>query len=98
MFYERLTSARALGDRVRAASRYLGPWPKVSVWHGSADPTVRQSNAEEIIGQWLNVHGLLAVSSHLENLTDHLRPIWHDANGDAMIELFPSAAWRTACR
>lgn len=88
MFNERLTSARALGDRVRAASRYQGPWPKLSVWHGSADPTVRQSNAEEIIGQWLNVHGLSARPSHVENLTGHLRRVWHDANGEAMIEAF----------
>jgi len=35
---QRWPSVRALGVRVRAASRHHGPWPKVSVWHGSADP------------------------------------------------------------
>ena len=32
--------ARELGDLVRNASKHKGPWPKVSVWHGSADRTV----------------------------------------------------------
>jgi len=33
MFAEEGHTAQALGDRVRAASRYRGPWPKISVWH-----------------------------------------------------------------
>src|SRR5262245_51916450 len=86
MFNDRLSSARALGDRPRRVKIPGCAWPKVSVWHGSADPTVRQSNAEEIVGQWLNVHGLSAVPLHVENLTGHLRRVWHDANGEAMIE------------
>src|SRR6195952_52728 len=32
--------ARELGDLVRGASNHRGPWPKLSVWHGSADRTV----------------------------------------------------------
>ena len=30
--------ATELGDLVRNASRHKGPWPRLSVWHGSADP------------------------------------------------------------
>src|ERR1700731_224773 len=33
-------------------------WPKLSVWHGSADRIVKPSNAGEIIKQWLDVHEL----------------------------------------
>src|SRR5262252_2182549 len=33
MFSDRAPSARALGDRVRAASEHRGRWPSVSVWH-----------------------------------------------------------------
>src|SRR5205085_10145666 len=32
--------AGKLGDLIRKASKHKGPWPKVSVWHGSADRTV----------------------------------------------------------
>ena len=42
--------ADELGDLVRKASKHKGPWPKVSVWHGSADRTVnpgqRQRNRQ----------------------------------------------------
>ena len=50
--------ASELGDLVRNASHHKGPWPKLSVWHGSADRTVNPANADEIVKQWLDVHGL----------------------------------------
>src|SRR5215203_2309469 len=31
---------REWGDLVRAASRHNGPWPRLSVWHGTGDTTV----------------------------------------------------------
>src|SRR5215207_8593007 len=38
-------SAQEWGDMVRsAASQHNGPWPRISVWHGSADKTVIPSN------------------------------------------------------
>ena len=49
--------ARELGDLVRQASKHRGPWPKVSVWHGSVDRTVNPANADEIVKQWLDLHG-----------------------------------------
>jgi poly(hydroxyalkanoate) depolymerase family esterase len=88
MFQERATSARALGDRVRAASRHRGPWPKVSVWHGSADPLVKPSNAEDIVRQWTNVHGLSGSPSNEETVAGHLRRVWNDASGNTIIEVF----------
>src|SRR5262245_17907469 len=88
MFQERSPSARALGDRVRAASRHHGPWPKVSVWHGSADPMVKPSNAEDIVRQWANVHGLSGGPSHEQTVDGHIRRIWNDASGNAIIEAF----------
>jgi len=45
------------GDRVRAASSHTGPRPKVSIWHGTADTTVRPSNLVELVDQWTNAHG-----------------------------------------
>jgi poly(hydroxyalkanoate) depolymerase family esterase len=91
MFQERATSARALGDRVRAATKHQGSWPKVSVWHGDADPLVRPSNAEDIVRQWTNVHGLSVSPSKVETVTGHMRRVWDDASGDTIMEAFSIA-------
>jgi poly(hydroxyalkanoate) depolymerase family esterase len=88
MFTEDGHAAQALGDRVRAASRHRGSWPKISVWHGTSDPIVKPSNAEDIIRQWTNVHGLPDSPSHQESNESHTRRVWNDANGKALIEAF----------
>ena len=88
MFAEEGDPAQWLGDRVRAASRYRGPWPKISVWHGTSDPIVKPSNGEAIIRQWINVHGLSEVHSYEELIGSHTRRVWSDAKGDALIEAF----------
>lgn len=47
------------GDLVRAANPgYTGPWPRVSIWHGTADSTVVPANATELRDQWTNVWGV----------------------------------------
>jgi poly(hydroxyalkanoate) depolymerase family esterase len=88
MFTEQGHAAQALGDRVRAASRHRGPWPKISVWHGTSDPIVKPFNGEDIIRQWTNVHGLSDSPSYQELIGSHTRRIWNDANGKALIEAF----------
>lgn len=50
------TAPRLLGDRVRAASTFTGPWPIVSVWHGDGDRTVSVRNGEAVAVQWADVH------------------------------------------
>jgi poly(hydroxyalkanoate) depolymerase family esterase len=88
MFTEQGHAAEALGDRVRSASRHRGPWPKISVWHGTRDPIVKPSNGEGIIRQWINVHGLPETPSYQESIGSHTRRIWSDASGEALIEAF----------
>ncbi len=88
MFTDQSPAPRALGDRVRAASRYCGPWPKISVWHGTADPIVKPSNSENIIRQWTDLHGLAAAPSYEEAIGNHSRRVWNDADGNALIEAF----------
>jgi poly(hydroxyalkanoate) depolymerase family esterase len=88
MFTEQAHAAQALGDRVRGASRHRGPWPKISVWHGTSDPIVKPSNGEDVVRQWTNVHGLSDNPSYQELIGRHTRRIWNDANGTALIEAF----------
>jgi hypothetical protein len=91
MFNDRAPSARALGDRVRAASKHRGPWPRLSVWHGSADAIVKPSNGEHIVSQWLNVQGLQREPSELEQGARHTRRVWNDRNGEPLLEAFSVA-------
>src|SRR5205085_7963927 len=64
-------SESALGEAVRRASRHQGPWPRVSVWHGSADRLVVPANGEAIVRQWRDVHGLPAAPTRTERVDGH---------------------------
>jgi hypothetical protein len=86
MFTERMLSACARGDRVRAASKHRGPWPKISVWHGTADPIVRPCNGEDVIRQWTDLHGLPTHPSREERIAGHIRRLWLGADGNPRIE------------
>jgi len=74
------------GDLVRAASPHPGPWPKLSVWHGAADTRVRPLNAEEIVKQWSEVHGLGPVPSVADTVDGCPRRVWRDAAGQEAAE------------
>jgi len=88
MLNECAPSSRALGDRVRAASRHRGPWPRISVWHGAADTVVRPSNADHIIRQWLDVQKLPERASGEEQIGRHTHRVWEDANGEPQLEAY----------
>lgn len=91
MFNERAPSSRALGDAVRAGSNHRGPWPRISVWHGTADTVVKPSNADHIIRQWLDVQKLPERPSGEEQIGRHTRRVWKDANGDTRLEAYSIA-------
>jgi poly(hydroxyalkanoate) depolymerase family esterase len=80
--------ASKLGDFVRKASKHKGPWPKVSVWHGSADRTVNPANADEIVKQWLDVHSLPAAPMSSGEVDGHPRDVWWNADGETVVESY----------
>jgi len=84
-------AAHDLGDLVRKASKHNGPWPKVSVWHGSADRTVTPANAGEIVKQWLDVHGLPAAPMSATDVDGHPREVWWNADGETVVESYTIA-------
>ena len=86
MFQGQTRSAQEWGGLVRNASPHRGPWPKVSVWHGSADTTVKPMNAGEIIKQWTDVHGLKPSPSFSETVDGYPRRVWTNASGEDVIE------------
>lgn len=75
----------ALSDRVRGASAHRGPWPTVSVWHGTADGTVHAVNAAMIVEQWRGIHGVGAPDT-TDQVDGHAHRAWHDAAGRTVIE------------
>ncbi|HSI42150.1 MAG TPA: PHB depolymerase family esterase [Xanthobacteraceae bacterium] len=77
---------REWGAQVRAAFLPKAPWPRVAVWHGAADTTVVPANADALLTQWLDVHGIEtpAVSKPGRPTVSHR--IWRDAEGRVRVE------------
>ncbi|MEO6843365.1 MAG: PHB depolymerase family esterase [Bradyrhizobium sp.] len=80
--------ARELGDLVRSASEHKGPWPRLSVWHGSADRTVNPANANEIVKQWLDVHDLPVTPMSNGMVDGYPRQVWWNADGETIVESY----------
>ncbi len=81
-----VNAARALGDKVRAASSFTGPWPRVMIWHGDADRTVAPANGDAVAAQWCDVHGLAAAPRISANGRESIER-WADAGGVVQVEL-----------
>jgi poly(hydroxyalkanoate) depolymerase family esterase len=75
------------GNRVREATRYKGPWPKVSIWHGTADKTVNPKNARELVKQWTNVHGI-GQTPVKDKVKGYVHEMYKDASGDVVVERY----------
>ena len=88
MFQSPSRPAGELGDLVRNASKHRGRWPKLSVWHGSADRTVNPANADEIVKQWLDVHQLPSEPMSESTVDGYPRQIWWNADGETVVESY----------
>jgi len=76
------------GDFVRQASSHTGPFPKVSIWHGSGDTTVNPINATEEVQQWTSVHGIQAVPTVQDIIKGFPHQVFKDTSGNAVVEAF----------
>ncbi|MFQ6142427.1 PHB depolymerase family esterase [Streptomyces seoulensis] len=64
---------RQWGDLVRAAyPGYSGPRPRMQLWHGTEDTTLRYPNLGEEIKQWTDVLGVSGTPA----ATDHPQSTW----------------------
>ncbi|AZO54764.1 MULTISPECIES: PHB depolymerase family esterase [unclassified Mesorhizobium] len=80
-------SEQELQRLVRKASRNNGPWPRLSIWHGSADRTVASVNADAIAAQWRGAHKLNKAPTHSTSERGRGRQVWADDAGEAKIEV-----------
>jgi feruloyl esterase len=86
MFQGKSHSAKEWGDLVRRATTHRGPWPRVSVWHGDLDATVKLANAESLVQQWTDMHGI--DEAPVEDKVDgYPRKIWR-RDGVDLIEAY----------
>ena len=91
MFQAPPKASSELGDLVRQASPNTAVWPRLSVWQGSADRTVKPSNADEILKQWLDVHDLPMTPMSEQIVDGHSRQVWWNAHGKTAVESFTIA-------
>jgi poly(3-hydroxybutyrate) depolymerase len=80
--------AADLAVSVRRASPHKGPWPRVSVWQGSADHTVVPSNADAIVLQWSHLHGLAPQPNRIDTVEGYPRRVWLGSDGKELIEQY----------
>jgi poly(hydroxyalkanoate) depolymerase family esterase len=78
--------AAGLTALVRDASPHWGPWPIVSVWHGTGDATVAPSNAGAIVAQWRTLHGLAETPTRSERVDGYPHRVWQDGGGRVVLE------------
>ncbi|KOF18415.1 LpqC, poly [Ensifer adhaerens] len=79
---------QSLQKKLRAGSQSNGPWPAISVWHGTLDATVNSANAGAIVKQWQGIHGIKA-ASHSDTSRGRLeRRAWVDSDGNERLQLF----------
>lgn len=83
-----IPDVESLRSRLSGASPHAGPWPTISVWHGTNDRTVAEANAKAIIAQWSGVHGVPSNPSSVETVDGHKRLAWRDRSGRDAIELY----------
>ncbi|MEV5725904.1 PHB depolymerase family esterase [Streptomyces pharetrae] len=78
------------GDLVRAAAPAgTTSWPRVAVWQGTADTTVRPANATELRDQWTNVWGIGQTPSRIVGLTGGTTlSVYDDASGRPAVEVY----------
>ena len=91
MFQGNVQTARERGGAVRRASSHQGRFPRVAIWHGSADTTVRPVNAEELVKQWTDVHGLNIAAAEASTIDGQHRQAWRDAEGTILVESYAIA-------
>ena len=80
-------SEKELQRALRDASDHQGPWPKISIWHGTADHTVAHSNAQDIASQWRGIQGLNKAPTRSETVGARTRHVWHGATHETRVEL-----------
>jgi len=75
------------GDLARSGyPGYAGPWPRVQIWHGSADMVINLSNQYQEVEQWANVNGIDAIADSTDYLLGQPRISYDTSYGDTLVQ------------
>ncbi len=80
-------SQEDLQRALRDASDHRGPWPRISIWHGSVDHTVAPSSAQAIADQWRQVHKANQAPTYSKTEGIRSKQVWSDTAGEPLIEI-----------
>lgn len=67
---------------------YGGPWPRVSIWHGTSDYVVNTANANESRDQWTNVWGIPATPASTASLPAGTSVENYDSGGQTVVRVY----------
>ncbi|WP_174535675.1 extracellular catalytic domain type 1 short-chain-length polyhydroxyalkanoate depolymerase [Micromonospora chalcea] len=83
-----LKTPQQWGDLVRNAyPGYTGPRPRMQIWHGTNDETLRYPNFGEQIDQWTNVNGLSQTPAYTDSpQSGYTRTRYGGTGGTATVE------------
>ena len=79
-------AARELGAKVRRASPAPRSLAAPPVWQGSADTIIVPGNADAIVLQWTDLHGVAPRPDREDEVAGHPRRTWLGKDGSPLIE------------
>ncbi len=80
---------QAWGDLVRAAApSFKGSYPRVSIWHGTADSVVNNANMTELVKQWTNANGIDQTADANDMVESFPHAQYKDASGKTLVETY----------
>jgi poly(hydroxyalkanoate) depolymerase family esterase len=82
------TAAAWTGLVLAADPDYTGRRPRMSIWHGEADPLLLTVNLDLQLGQWAGVMGVDLTADEIDVIDGHTRKRYNGANGEPQIETY----------
>ena len=77
------------GDLVRAAApSFKGPYPRVSILHGTSDFVVNHANMNELVKQWTNANGIDQTADANDMVESFPHAEYKDASGKTLVETY----------
>lgn len=77
------------GELVRtAAPTFKGPYPRVSIWHGTSDSVVNNANQGELVKQWTNANGIDQTADANDTVAGFPHAEYKDAAGKTLVETY----------
>ncbi len=67
---------------------YTGPYPRVSIWAGSADSVVNPMNQTELLEQFSELHGIDRTPDAQDTAVGHPHREYKDAAGKTLVETY----------